>query len=324
LQVKKTIPFIILVFVLLVIALFFVSNDRHSTIRVRDRVDGGIFTHEITSIALFREDDSLLLHRCDEGWTVNQRYPADVRMVNYMINCLKRIRILSPVGRGMAGAVNDSLEQYGIRLQVFSGRKRIANMLVMPHHDHLTMRKYRSSKPFITGIIGAEGYRDLFFSGVNDWRDKALLAFDPPSIRSVQVEYPGDTAASFTLRREGKSYVLLNSSGKETMLADTGRAVLYLSYFYRVEYLSFITPGDDQQTPVPQEKRLFCIIRVTDTDGHSTTVELYHKPMIDSRNGVMIDPYRLISSLGDGTGFVVARYMDVDPLLKRRTYFTGS
>jgi hypothetical protein len=302
---------------LLVVAIVFFLSNQASTLRSKDRIIRLSSKETVSRFIVQSKTDTVMVEKQAQGWRVNSRYPASQRQVDLLLNSLQRIRVMGPVSRQMSRWVNDSLESKAIRIRVYEGRKRAADFLVLAQPGRLILRNTRGRTPMMAEIIGTKNTGAMpWNASPKHWRDRVLIHYDPQAIQSICLDYTGMAESSFTLRREEEDFVLTSPGNVGyPEQPDQKKAILYFSYFYRVEFESFVDTLPHNIANNLADK-LICTIGITGTDGKAVDVKLYHWV----HNGIT-DPYRVLCSRSDEPGFLIARYLDLDPLLKKRSYF---
>jgi hypothetical protein len=133
------------------------------------------------------------------------------------------------------------------------------------------------------------------------------------------LENMADTGYSFRIENENHSFRLYGHSAELTGW-DTSQLVRYISYFTHVPFESwaFDLP-DDEKKKIEKQDPLYRIT-VTGTGGAKTALMLWERSIDD--NGVKkIDTDKLWAKKDGNEEIFIIRYTDIDPLLKKRSYF---
>jgi hypothetical protein len=125
---------------------------------------------------------------------------------------------------------------------------------------------------------------------------------------------------SFTILNRNNHSLSLYSNGKELSGWDTALVKRYLTYFTRIpfEQWAFDLPENEKkkiESSVPLTK-----VSLLPVSGTEITLTLWPKT-IDSSGVEVIDTDRLWGRTNRNDEFFIVRYFDVDPILKRKSWF---
>jgi hypothetical protein len=177
-----------------------------------------------------------------------------------------------------------------------------------------------SSKPFIVYLPGSDDNIGILFSPlIRSWQPFTAFRILPSEIESVSVENHGDSASSFLILNKGGVYSI-HGDPKESAQYDSIKIKRYVSYFTNVPFEGWDFSPGDARAGSGHEPGAFMTIKVGTRGGDTISIQLYEKQKVE--NGKTIpDTDRLLGELNDGRGIFVMRYFDVDPILKKRSFF---
>jgi hypothetical protein len=96
--------------------------------------------------------------------------------------------------------------------------------------------------------------------------------------------------------------------------------IRYISYFAHVPFESWaLGLSSDEKKSIERENPLYEIIVVT-SQGVRKVVKLWQRP-VDDKNITKPDTDRLWAKTEGSAEIFVIRYIDIDPLLKKLSYF---
>jgi hypothetical protein len=201
---------------------------------------------------------------------------------------------------------------------VFSKGKKIRSFTVSHYNDNdypSLFRKKNGSKAVLFYLPGYDlDPGSVFIADEKFWRPFTIFKIMPSEIKEVTVNYPAENS---------KSFCIVNHSGqvsiKEVPSFDTVSVKRYLSYYVNVPFESINTSltADEERKII--EGTPYVIISVTTSDGVVHLLKGW-KRSYNYYDHAEVDTDRLWGQLDNGNLFVM-RYFDVDPLLKKRSYF---
>jgi hypothetical protein len=276
---------------------------------------------EITRIEMASNEAHIELKRDGNIWLVNGAGEARKSAVSFLIQTLQEIAIKSPVSDDLFRAEVTEKGVAPVRVKVWSGRKLIRNMLVYKTESNQygnIMQLGAGRKPFIVSIPGFEGTIGSNFN-MNDlfWRPFTIFSTIPSEIESVEVKYFMNPDESFLVYNPSTA-VPAEMRGQALAGYDTARVKRYLSYFTWVPFESWaFNLTDDEQALIAGSPPL-AVITLTSGGELSGRLTLWERA--DSLTG-KIDTDRAWGRTEDNSNIFIVRYFDIDPLLRRKSYF---
>ncbi len=273
----------------------------------------------ITAVELSGEDHKVILSLTDDTWKVNREYDARKSAITFFLRVLREIRIKSPVSPEM---FSDEIVAKGIRpvrVEIYENRKLLRSFYVY----RTTSNKYgnimkikEKSKPFIIHFPGFEGdIGSVFNPNELFWKPHTLFNLLPSEISSIALDNYSDTTSSFRIETAGNNFNLLDLS-KPLTGWDSSRVRRYISYFTLVPFESWaFEMTENERSELSAQKPLFRI-SVRQSDGKNTVLTL-----LERFNDGEKDTGRLWGKTGDNEEYMIIRYSDIDPLLRKLNYF---
>ncbi len=276
---------------------------------------------EITGIEFSDSANKLTLSKEGESWLVNGTCETRKSAVLFIIRVLTEMRIKSPVSPEM---FNDEISEKGIspvKVRVFENKKLIKSFLVYrtgsnPYGNIMKMGV--RSRSFIVYVPGYDAdIGSAFITGELFWKPYTIFNLLPSEISSITLENVADPASSFTIICKDADYSL--SDTKNDLSGwDTSRVKRYISYFTWVPFENWAFDiSADQREKIRSQDPLFRIT-VGKTAGGEVILSMWER--YDTDTGAR-DSDRLLGKTDGGSDFFVIRYFDIDPLLKKRSYF---
>jgi len=278
---------------------------------------------EITRIVLSQDREELTLEKSGEEWLINDKAKARKSGINFIIRILTEAKIKSPVSPELFESEIIEKDIIPVTVKVYEGRRVLKSFMVyktISNNYGNIMKMKGSAKPFIVYVPGYEANIGSGFT-LNElyWQPYSIFNLLPSEITSVHLENMSDTSSSFAIfKKEGR----YSFSGTKSGLSgwDTSLVIRYLSYFTWIPFESWAFDINkdgkefiDQQSP--QYK-----LTTTSSGGYTTILSLWEKTKFE--NGEKgIDTDRLFGKTQANDDFFIVRYFDIDPVLKKRSYF---
>jgi hypothetical protein len=141
----------------------------------------------------------------------------------------------------------------------------------------------------------------------------------PSEIKSVKLENFSDTSSSFSITGINRHFTL-SAINRELTGWDSTLVTRYLSYFAWIPFEKWaLEMGENEKKMVVSKQPLYRITVITSA-GIETVLTLWEK-MKDEQGDMTKDSDRLLGRTQTGDEFFIMRYFDIDPLLKKRSYF---
>jgi len=277
----------------------------------------------ITGIDLVQGDRKVTLRKTENDWTLNKSGDVRKAQVLTLVKILKEIKIKSPVSGDVFDNEVVKKKADAVRVVVYHNHRPLKSFFV--YHTSSNnfgniMKMKVNSKPYIVYVPGYEDNIGSFFSADElYWMPYIVFRTVPSQIRSVAFENHIEPSASFVIERSGSGpYFHLQGILHGV---DSVRVWRYVSYFTAVSFESrpdtlsagFIR-GIEQAEPA-------YTITLSKTDGKTEILRIWER-MKDGKNGEK-DTDRVWAEKNDVSGIFVMRYFDLDPILKKRSWFTG-
>jgi hypothetical protein len=278
---------------------------------------------DITRIELSAEGKKLVLEKKGEAWLINGKSEARKSGVLFLIRILKELKIKSPVSGELFLNEVRGKNVSPVKVKVYENRKLLKTILVYKTHSNIygnIMKIRDSSKPFIVYVPGYEGdIGSAFIMNELFWQPYTVFNLLPSEISMVKLDNLSDTASSFTIIKKNNHFVLSGFQGLGSGF-DTSRVVRYISYFAFIPFESWAFDIAGNRRDSVESSRPLYRISVNTTSGKSKILTLWGMQVM--KNGKKeTDSDRLIGKTGDKDDLFIMRYFDIDPLLKRRSYF---
>ena len=277
----------------------------------------------ITRIELSDDHSRIVLERKEDVWILNGNRETRSNSVLFLLKILSDISIKSTVSEELFNREINELGIRPVRVKVYEGRRILQSFLVYKTSSNSygnVMKLREGSKPFICYVPGFDSdIGSAFTLKEAFWQPFTLFSHLPSEIASVTVTYINDPGSSFMIRNEEGSLSLYDPVNK---LAgwDTSRIMRYLSYFANVSFESWASELSEREKTNIADSVPAYRISLESVKGNNVALTLWVRKKVE--NGVeKTDSDRLWGRTEASDEFVIVRYMDIDPLLKKRSYF---
>ncbi len=281
---------------------------------------------EVTRIEISDKKEKLTLEKAGEEWLVNNRIKARKGGINFIIRILTEAKIKSPVSPEFFKSEITDRQIAPVVVKVYEGRKMLKSFLVYRTNSNIygnIMKMKSNAKPFIVHVPGYEvNIGSVFTIRELYWQPYTIFNLLPSEISSVRFENIKDSASSFSITKSDGKYTF-RGNGNEIKESDPDLIVRYISYFTFIpfETWAFDLSREEISTILKQDP-LFRIT-VISAEGKTTELSLWQK--FKSENGTQsVDTDRLFGKTQNSDELFVVRYFDIDPVIKKRSYFTPS
>lgn len=184
-KVKKEYAILSVVIIALGLYLFFRNTDR-TTYTLPELP--AIKSQDLTKVEIGKGDQTVVLTRQGEDWFVSPGdYPADVNLVNRMLDILAELKVTALVSETRNYARYELDERQQIRVAAYQSDKAMRTLQIgkaaeTMRHTHITL----SEDP---NVYHAQGnFRQDFDQSVESLRDKTILAFKSDDITELFID----------------------------------------------------------------------------------------------------------------------------------------
>jgi len=276
---------------------------------------------EITKIEFLEQGNSLYLENTGDKWLINSNLEARRSEVLFLVRVLKELKIKSPVSAEIFEKEIIAKEIPAIKVSIYAKRKLLKTFLVYKTSSNTygnIMKMKEGGKPFIVYVPGYEGNIGSGFT-VNElfWQPYTVFNLLPSEIKSVDFENLSDTASSFSILNRNNHFVLSNIKG-DLRGWDSTLVIRYLSYFTRIPFEAWAFELEEGERQGIEFQKPLYRITVTTIENIKTVLTMWER--VTDENG-KIDSDRLFGKTQNSNELFVLRYFDIDPLIKKRSYF---
>lgn len=276
---------------------------------------------EITKIEFSDGENEISLVKDDNNWLLNGKDETRKSGILFIERILTELSIKSPVSSELFDKEIVEKNIQPVKVKVYEKRKLIKSFLVYKTSSNKygnIMKLRANSLPFIVYLPGFDGEIGSAFT-MNElfWQPYNIFNLLPSEILSVKFDQLADTSDSFMISYKDHKYAL--SGGKGNLSGwDSARVYRYLSYFTYIPFESWaLDVSTDDENLLDISNPLYRI-SVINFEGKETILTLWEKT---DKSTAGADSDRLYGKTSGSNNFIVIRYFDIDPLIKKRSYF---
>jgi hypothetical protein len=316
-----------LLVILLAAAVFTLFNRKSGTFTGDENQFAVRDTGKINIIEIKSKKDTVILERIQSGWKVNRTYSADHKKIERLLIVISRLQVSAPVPATIREEVRSNLEENGKIVTIITDRKSQHEIVMYQDtvHTHATyMVLGESDQPFRVEIPGYMGRNlsGLFIDEPDYWRDNSIFRLREDEIMSVTENNRIQPGKSFYLVNTGNSVYKLFTFSDSTEIKgfNPEKVKQYLSYFASVTFERFLSDEEKMNQSALTKDKPENIITVKDSGKNviKMTTFPWYDPGQEEQSGP--DLNRLIVVIND-TDIVIARYIEIDPVIKDIGYF---
>jgi len=322
---KRNTLLLIVLFSLLLAALYFFFSRGPGSLGRSVRQFSIADTSLVQKVEITGKDGSVLLERHDGRWMVNGRYYARDRKMKNLLGAMLRLQPDAPAARKDREVILLQLREHSKKVTITQEGKK--DKIYYAWQDSLNggityMILDRSDQPYRMQVPGltAKVIWSLFSSTENAWRDNILFSLKPGRISEIEVRYISKPDASFRIEKKDRGEWVLVSLQKNKTIENFSKDNLlgYLYQFSNVRFDEILVAGTVRDNEMGEA---IVMIIVKDTDGVTTVVGCYPRYIQDDKGNRVIDFNRLYLRVNDEKEILLARYIQVDLILRELNYF---
>lgn len=345
---KKNTIIMGIVIVLAIASMILVLSQSKSTFRKAQSDFAVADTSTVTKIYMSdKNNNDITLVRTDSaGWILDGTYHAHRYNVNMLLQTMHDIQVKEPVARKARNTIIKLMATDAVKVEIYQQRYRIdlLGIRLFPHEKRTkvyyvggatpsNLGSYflmeHSEEPFVVFLPGLKGFVTPRFSPIAKyWRDCTVFHKWSREISRVRVEIPETPEHSFeVINHDSKSYSLVSLiDNKEIPDFDTLKVIGFLSGFRNLNFEALLNDMDPHRKDSILSSRPFIVMTLTDTNGVSETIQIYHKQGFVNQTDMYgkplpYDPDRLYARVNDGQDFTLIQYFVFGKVLRPKAFF---
>lgn len=279
---------------------------------------------DITGVDLLQGDRKVVIRKSGNEWTVNRSKEARKTAILFLIRTLNEIRIKSPVSAEVFRSEIIDKKVDPVRVIVYHKSRPVRSFYVYNTTSNTygnIMKMKVASKPYIVYMPGyEENIGSHFISDELFWIPFSVFNLLPSQIKGITLDNEVDPAGSFSISRIANGFKLDNGSFLSAGY-DSLKLRRYVSYFTSVSFESWAFDLTGNERREIESTQPAYRISVKTTDGKEIILSVWERFRDKVKNEKDTD--RVWAEKNDGKGIFIMRYFDLDPILKKKSYFFG-
>ena len=350
---RKNLISIVIIAILVIIAGILIGNNRYLSSLRSEASDFSVYdTASITKLFFAdKSGNTVVLSRNDNGWMVNNEYPANQNPVNEMLYTLNRIRI-KPVSVKKTENIVKHMATTNTKVEVYQMLPRINlfNKVKMFYHEKRSkvfyvggvtqdnigtyVLKEGGDKVFVAYLPALNGsISSRFSANPIDWRDHHIFAEKMDDIKSLKLEINGDPDNGYIINENGRYQFAMSHLDGTPIAFDTLRVLNLMTSFKDVRFEAFLYDVAPARRDSIINSSYLERLTLTTKDGISRSVTTfrmranadlydYSKDDLEKYDDMIKDPDHKYALLSEGNEFVLIQDFVFGKLLKPAYYYS--
>ncbi len=319
---RKTIIYILVIIILGGITLYLVHERNKIYSFEAERVFRINNPEEISRIRIHHRD-TIHLEKTKAGWLINELYPANEPMIKNALEILSSMEIQSQMPPDNQAIQND-FNHRAVNISLYNNKNLVKEYRLADGRQYNCDALAKlAGKQEIFAIASAghtEVLANLMQVNLDDWLDKTLINLLPHEIESVKIYYSENTEKSFRLQVSENRFHLHNADEKDISAQINVNAIKrYLGYFQLIYFEKAIIPSHRQIDSL-QTRQPFIRISVTPKNETQQDYALY-RIVRKQTEPLSYDLNHCFILRRDLPKLTKAKYVELDPILKQKSYF---
>lgn len=288
---KKFLPYIIILAILVAGVVFFLWRYSPSTLEKRETEFAVRHVDQITKIRITdAKGGTVQLTKDKARWLVNGKYDAyDVNM-SMLMAAIQKMETQYPVPVAAQPVVLKDMSKERFKCEIYTGADQPAKVYYVGGYTADGTGTYvimeidgqMASRPYVVHIPGIDAYlTSRFVTDELYWRTKWIYQDNERTIRSVSVQYHQEKQKSFTIAKaaDKDSFIITNSDGVSDAQPNQRVIRQYLGFYDGLSLEAYENKNPIKDTIFAQEP--YCTISMKRMDGTQTSVEVFYMPLND-------------------------------------------
>jgi hypothetical protein len=283
----------------LVIALFFLLRKNTGNTLKGDEHDFAYSsTKDIDKIFISnkRTGKYVILKKVDSAnWIVNDSFKVNIHQINTLFEGFRKMKVKRPASKNELFTVKREIAVNGTKVEVYENGQ-LSKVYYVGNNTRDEMGTFflmdKAEEPYVMHIPGFNGYiGGRYHYQLEAWRSKNIFNQKAEDIASIQVQWTGDPAASFTIDNNGKDPIL-SGNGKNfsnNSEANLNKIKSYLKLWENLSFEGFPIDLNPQKIDSISKTTPFLTLIVTDKKGKITKLSIHNKGLKRDSNIQMDD-----------------------------------
>jgi hypothetical protein len=179
---------------------------------------------EIDRIELKSASQTVDLKFNGSRWLVNEKYPAEARMIDVLFATLKQTEPKRPVGSAVRDSLSQMLKSAGVHVSLYQGANVVKEFFV-GGNEAKTQSYFLDQASGEVYVMNIPGYRvyvsGIFELGESGYRDKYVFAFNWRNFKSIRAEFPSNLKENFVVALNKDYFTIQGMTDVDTSKLNT-------------------------------------------------------------------------------------------------------
>lgn len=243
---------------------------------------------------LFMTDQSgenqIYLRKQEDGsWTVNNKFPASEKRVNFLLfETMSKLAVQGPAPKAAVSNVLSYMSINGVKVEAYGNDQTKPSMVYMvgnttPSQLGTYYKLPGDNLPVIVQIPGFNGFLNSRYSLEEDyWISKRVFGSKKEDIEEVIVTYP-DSTQNFSMIQKDDGNIDFTAS---IDAINTGAVKSYLNLFEKLNFETFVYTTSDSLINALREETPFCKITVKSKNRGVDELAFFQKKSHEKMHGL--------------------------------------
>ncbi len=342
---KKYKILLIITSILAILAIVFLIGNSDGTLNPNDSDFATRDTASITKVFMADKiDNSVLLERTNEGWTVDGEYLAEDKMIKSLLKAVSNLSVKFPVAEAAQNKVIKLLAvrstkvevyQMAYKINLFNSIKlfpeeRLTKVFYVgnPTQDNIGTYMYMENGeiPYVVYLPGFRGYVSARFSAKHkEWRKKNIFSSSIKDIKSVTLDFQHSEKSFKVNKLDTRKVELIHLKSNSMVPAfDTLKVVEFLASFRDLNYESLITGTQPMLEDSIRNAQPEIMITLEHLDGYKQQIKTYKiisNPELSPADPGYYDKERFFALIEDEKELIITQYFGFDPVLRPINFY---
>lgn len=280
----------------------------------------------ISRVVFYEKGKKLVLLKNKEGeWEIENDGQARDNAVGSLLRILKEMKIKSPVTSEAFLREVTGKEIEPVKVHVYDGRRLRKSFFVYHVESNIygnIMRISALSKPYVLFVPGYETEIGTYFTADRlFWRPFIVFDYLPSEVELVDFENCSDTASSFRISAYNGRFTLKKFNDGRLDGWDSLKVRRYVSWFTYVPFERWATELTEKNWEEIESSEPLYRITVKRKNTEPVVLTIWNKDKTSEGGVLTRDPDRVWAKTNKDEEIFVMRYFDIDPVLKKISYF---
>lgn len=230
-----------------------------------------------------QQGDTISLQKTADGWLLNNKHKASIRMVETLLQTFKEQYAAYPVPDNAHNGVVKYLAGSGVKVEVYNKKGEAIRVFYVGGQASGNKGTYMliegADRPYVVELPAYEGYvTPRYSTEYAAWRNRNIVDLKPEELASVGVQYtfPDELLNSFTMVRtgDGKLDIKLHPELNMSSPVNEKRVKTFAGFFEKVGCEGYLSGVHKLDSLIGAASK-YCDLTIVDTKGNESKIAMY-------------------------------------------------